>query len=69
MIVDVITGVPELRAAITDFHRHYDDVEYQIEDVVVGPGSKLLTDLLVSVFNGGESQTQTGDGVGVCVCG
>ncbi|XP_064643862.1 aspartate aminotransferase-like [Lineus longissimus] len=45
-------GIPSLRKAICSFHKKYDDFDFDPSQVVVGPGSKELIFLLVSVFNG-----------------
>ncbi|XP_059143853.1 aspartate aminotransferase-like [Physella acuta] len=47
-----VQGIPELRKKICDFHKHYDQVDFDPEDVIVGPGSKELILLLLTVFNG-----------------
>ena len=47
-----MTGIPELRRAICEFHREYDGLQFSPNGVVVGPGSKELIFLLLSVFNG-----------------
>lgn len=45
-------GLPELRAAVADFHRRHDKVDRSAEDVLVGPGSKELMFLLQLVYYG-----------------
>lgn len=47
-----MTGIPELRKAICEFHREYDALELSPDGVIVGPGSKELIFLLLAVFNG-----------------
>lgn len=47
-----ISGLKELRQAICDFHKLHDDVSFCPDDVVVGPGSKALIYLTLSVFDG-----------------
>ena len=47
-----VTGILELRKAICEFHREFDDLDLQPENVIVGPGSKELIFLLLNVFNG-----------------
>lgn len=47
-----VTGILELRKAICEFHREFDDLDLQPENTIVGPGSKELIFLLLNVFNG-----------------
>ncbi|GFO06646.1 aspartate aminotransferase-like [Plakobranchus ocellatus] len=47
-----VQGLPALRKGICDFHRHYDHVTFDPEDIVVAPGSKELILLVMTVFNG-----------------
>lgn len=47
-----VAGIPELRKAICEFHREFDGVDAKPENIIVGPGSKELIFLLLSVFNG-----------------
>jgi len=48
-----LSGIPQLRQAIVDFHKHHDDVDLNSSDVIVGPGSKELIFLLMNIFKGG----------------
>ena len=51
----LITGIPELREAICNFHLRYDKLSgLHPDQIVVGPGSKELIFLLLSVFKGGK---------------
>jgi len=45
-------GLPALRAAVAEFHRHRDGVEAREEGVMIGPGSKELMFLLQLVYYG-----------------
>lgn len=47
-----VAGILELRKAICEFHREFDGLDVQSDNVIVGPGSKELIFLLLSVFNG-----------------
>ncbi|CAL4093633.1 unnamed protein product, partial [Meganyctiphanes norvegica] len=47
-----MTGIPELRAALVEFHIRYDDIKLDLEGFVVGPGSKELLYLVMTTFNG-----------------
>ncbi|XP_076034350.1 aspartate aminotransferase-like isoform X2 [Oratosquilla oratoria] len=47
-----MTGIPELRQAIVQMHKQYDEVTLDPEQIVVGPGSKELLFLTMHVFNG-----------------
>lgn len=48
-----VAGIPELREALCDFHRRYDNLSgLHPDQVIVGPGSKELIFLLLSIFNG-----------------
>ena len=47
-----VAGIPELRKAISEFHREFDGVDVKSDNIIVGPGSKELIFLLLSVFNG-----------------
>ncbi|KAJ8036129.1 hypothetical protein HOLleu_20010 [Holothuria leucospilota] len=50
-----VAGLPKLREAICRFHDKYDNLShFAAGDVVVGPGSKELIFLLMSVFSGGK---------------
>ena len=49
----IFTGIPALREAICNFHRKYDDLTCNPEDILVGPGSKELIFLAMNVFKGG----------------
>jgi aspartate aminotransferase len=45
-------GLPELRAAVAEFHRRRHGHAFAAEDVVIGPGSKELMFLLQLCFDG-----------------
>lgn len=47
-----VAGILELRKAICEFHREFDGLDVHPENVIVGPGTKELIFLLLSVFNG-----------------
>ena len=47
-----VSGLPELRKEIVEFHREWDSVELEEESLVVGPGSKELIYLCLAVFRG-----------------
>jgi len=47
-----VAGTLELRKAICEFHREFDDLDVRPENVIVGPGSKELIFLLLCVFSG-----------------
>uniref|UniRef100_A0A0B6ZUC7 Aminotransferase class I/classII large domain-containing protein n=1 Tax=Arion vulgaris TaxID=1028688 RepID=A0A0B6ZUC7_9EUPU len=47
-----VQGIPELRRGICDFHKHYDNITFDPDDVIVAPGSKELILLLMLIFNG-----------------
>ncbi|KAK7092602.1 hypothetical protein V1264_008323 [Littorina saxatilis] len=47
-----VQGLPELRQGICRFHARYDDLTIDPSQIIVGPGSKELIFLLMSVFNG-----------------
>lgn len=47
-----VPGILELRKAICEFHREFDGLDIHPENVIVGPGTKELIFLLLSVFNG-----------------
>ena len=47
-----VAGLPELRKAIADFHKTWDQVDLDPEAMVVAPGSKELIYLTMAVFRG-----------------
>ncbi|XP_052284109.1 aspartate aminotransferase-like isoform X4 [Dreissena polymorpha] len=47
-----VAGIQDLRYAICDFHKRYDDISRSPDDVIVGPGSKELIFLLMNIFEG-----------------
>ena len=49
----LVSGIPELRTAIVKFHKHFDSLTLNSDDVLVAPGSKELIFLLLNVFDGG----------------
>ncbi|MBA4503178.1 pyridoxal phosphate-dependent aminotransferase [Marinobacterium marinum] len=49
-----VQGLAELRAAVADFHRCQDGVDWQPERVLIGPGSKLLIYAVMAAFTRAE---------------
>jgi aspartate aminotransferase len=47
-----VQGIRELRQGICTFHRHYDNITFDPDNIIVAPGSKELILLLMLVFNG-----------------
>ncbi|BFZ24662.1 hypothetical protein BsWGS_27701 [Bradybaena similaris] len=47
-----VQGIPELRQGICDFHKRFDGITFDPENIIVGPGSKELIFLLLLIFNG-----------------
>lgn len=47
-----VRGLPQLRAAVAQYHRYRHGIRSTAEDVLVGPGSKELMFLLQVVFRG-----------------
>ena len=47
-----VAGIAELRSTICEFHREFDGLDVEADNVIVGPGSKELIFLLLAVFNG-----------------
>ncbi|KAK6985606.1 aspartate aminotransferase [Biomphalaria glabrata] len=47
-----VQGLATLRKGICEFHKVYDDLTFDPDDVIVAPGSKELIFLLMTVFNG-----------------
>ncbi len=47
-----VRGLPELRAAVADYHQRGEGVPWAAEDVLIGPGSKELMFLLQLVYYG-----------------
>lgn len=47
-----VAGTPELRSSIAKFHKHFEDLDIDPENIIVGPGSKELIFLLLQIFNG-----------------
>ena len=55
VLIHFSSGIPELRQAICEFHQHHDKLQDLDPDrVIVGPGTKELIFLLMTVFNGGN---------------
>ena len=49
-----LPGIKSLREAIAKFHEKTDDIHgISPEDIIVGPGTKQLSFLFLTVFNGG----------------
>ncbi len=49
-----VQGIKELRQAVASFHNHYDKLELSAEDVIVGPGSKMLIYSILAAFDDAE---------------
>ena len=47
-----VRGLPELREAVANSHRQKDDVDMKPENILIGPGSKVLMYLLQLSFYG-----------------
>jgi aspartate aminotransferase len=47
-----VRGLPQLRAAVAQYHRYRHGIQSTPEDVIVGPGSKELMFILQVVFQG-----------------
>lgn len=47
-----VRGLPALREAVASFHRRKDNLEFQPENVLIGPGSKELMFLVQLVYYG-----------------
>jgi len=47
-----VRGLPELRTAVAEYHKHKDGVDLKAENIVIGPGSKILMYLLQLSFYG-----------------
>jgi aspartate aminotransferase len=47
-----VKGLPELRKAVADYHWHKDQVKVNPDNVIIGPGSKMLMYLLQLSFYG-----------------
>ncbi len=47
-----VRGLPELRAAVANYHNRQTGLSYAPEDVLIAPGSKELLYILQLVFNG-----------------
>lgn len=45
-----VQGIVELREAVAQFHRKLDGVEVEAEDVLIGPGSKILMYAVMAAF-------------------
>ena len=55
--LSISTGIKELRHAIAKFHEDVDGIKgISPDDIIVGPGTKQLSFLLLEVFNGGKFQ-------------
>ena len=46
-------GILRLREAIAKNHAERDSLHFDVDNIVVGPGSKELIFLVMNVFNGG----------------
>ena len=51
----MISGTEALCKAISEFHKRFQDVIFDSENIIVGCGSKELIFLAMLVFNGGKS--------------
>ena len=47
-----VKGLPALREAVADYHRHKDQIDTHADGVIVGPGSKELMFILQLVYYG-----------------
>ncbi|XP_062513628.1 aspartate aminotransferase-like [Corticium candelabrum] len=47
-----VAGILSLREAICEYHKINDDLELSVENVLVGPGTKQLIFLLLTIFSG-----------------
>ncbi len=47
-----VMGLPTLRQAVANYHRHTDGIDYCAEDVLIGPGSKELMFIVQLVYYG-----------------
>ncbi len=47
-----VMGLPELRAAVADYHRRTEGIDYTEDDILIGPGSKELMFILQLVYYG-----------------
>lgn len=47
-----VAGIPELRDALANFHKRYDNLQIDSSQIIVGPGTKELIFLLLTVFKG-----------------
>ncbi|RAP28310.1 aminotransferase [Candidatus Marinamargulisbacteria bacterium SCGC AG-343-D04] len=54
-----VQGIEELREAIANFHNHYDSLSIQKEDVIVGPGSKMLIYCILAAFKEADAMIVT----------
>lgn len=46
-----VQGIPELRKAVSDFHRRVDGIDSGADDVFIGPGSKILIYAAMAAFS------------------
>ncbi|XP_071157014.1 aspartate aminotransferase-like [Mytilus edulis] len=47
-----VAGTLELRQSIAKFHKHFEDLDIDPDNIIVAPGSKELIFLLLQIFNG-----------------
>jgi len=47
-----VKGLPQLREAVASYHRRQEGIEYTLDDVLIGPGSKELMFLVQLVYYG-----------------
>ncbi len=47
-----VKGLPRLREAVASYHRRQEGIEYTLDDVLIGPGSKELMFLMQLVYYG-----------------
>jgi len=47
-----VAGLQELREEIVSFHKQWDNVELGVDNIIVGPGSKELIYLCMTMFKG-----------------
>ena len=46
-----VQGIKELREAVAAFHNHYESINIDPKNVIVGPGSKMLIYSILAAFN------------------
>lgn len=46
-----VQGIKQLREAVANFHNHYEKLNVKAENVIVGPGSKMLIYAILAAFD------------------